>query len=147
MALGTSPIGSTPFGVGSPSSATVPPTVSASESTALYLDPSTGDYAIDPASGDLALMPRVRHQVVVALTTTRGSRTNAPTEGIDLPRKIGPSFGQRYRNSVRDALRPVIAAGDLRLDEVSIPVQGSRAMPVVEFTDLTRAVKGLSDGT
>lgn len=128
-------IGSTPFGFGTPTAAGTPPSRVA---VANWVNPITGDYEIDVDTGEFAQMPKTRQQVLLALTEVFGSSSARPGDGISLPAKIRKSFEREVADSVRQALRHLTEIQkSIRIDSITIDYSGSRAAPVVSFTDLT----------
>lgn len=131
--FGTAPIGSTPFGFGTPVAATPPPSVV--PEAANYVNFRTRDYEVD-GENELRRMPISRHRVLMLLSTRLGSAAHLPTIGLRLPSKIGQSFQQEVDQAVRDALAPIGA--DIRIDGVTaVTTIVGRAEITVSFTDLT----------
>lgn len=125
----------TPFGVGTPATATAPP--KERFTGARYLNPATRDYEVDD-EGELARMPPVRQRMLLALTTIKRSSSVAPSLGTELPAKMGKDFEQVARNAVLEATATIVASGDARIDAVqAIVTQVGRAVIIVSYTDLT----------
>ena len=80
------PFGTGPMGLGTPVTASLPPKGPAGSR---YIHPATKDYERDPTTGQLKQMPKVRQQVLLALTTLLGSASTLDGFGIRLPRKQG----------------------------------------------------------
>lgn len=122
-----------PFGIGTPAYATTPPLPTAGQP--IYIDSARGDYQVDPATGELARMPLTRQRVLLAIATSRGSSTVEPDMGIETPTKIDRHFSARMSSSYQRALRRLTADGSVRIDDTQAKTSGSRAMPVLSFTD------------
>lgn len=141
-AYGTMPFGTGPFGLGTPTSLTAPPTGTAG---VRYLNPASRDYEVDPATGQLAQMPSIRQRVLLAVTTLFRSSTAVPTFGIKLPRKMGTTFPAEADAAVRSALRHLTETEALiRINSVTTERYGGRARITVAWTDLST---GLEDRT
>lgn len=132
IGLGGFPIGSTPFGAGTPAEATAPS--DDSPELANFIDPRTGDYVVQ-ADGSYQRMPITRQRVMMLVSTRLGSAVEQDV-GIRLPDKIDPSFPQRVREAVLEALLPI--GDDIRVDSVTTVVIGTgRADITIAYTDLT----------
>jgi hypothetical protein len=114
--LGTSPVGSTPFGFGTPATATAPP--EDPPDLAQFIEPREKQNTL-ASDGEYQRMPIVRHKVLLALTTTLGSSAAVPTLGMKLERKMDDSFEQRQEQNVRDALAH-IPANEMTLNSVVV---------------------------
>ncbi len=127
--------GTGPFGLGVPVSASVPPDGPAG---CRYLDSSSKDYFQDSTTRQLQQMPKVRQQVLLALTTLKGSATTLPEFGIRLPRKMGDRFQAEVTNSVKLALKHLTDTQKvIRLDSVLAEHgMGGRARITVSYTEL-----------
>jgi hypothetical protein len=137
MPASGSPVGSTPFGVGTPESHSAPP--EPVSSLVRRIDPLTRDYAIDAASRSFERMPKTRQRVILALTTLRGSTPALPRMGITLPRKLTADMVSVMRASVREALRPLTQEGALSIARIVVevhPENNSRTIVGVEYVDL-----------
>lgn len=110
-----SPFAVYPFGAGAPATTTAPPLVP--DLTAAFLDPLARDYQLTP-DFETARMPSVRQQMLIALTTVRGSMSSAPDFGIALPKKIDENVGRAVRIAVLAATAHITSAGRARIDEV-----------------------------
>jgi hypothetical protein len=131
--FGTAPIGTSPFGIGTPISADPPPSTSAEQGS--FINFRTRDYELDD-EGEFKRMPITRQRVLMLLSTELGSATAVPGVGLRLPRKIDKRFPQVAQQSVRDALAPIGA--DIRIDAVTPRTfPGGRADILVAYTDLT----------
>lgn len=122
----------TPFGAGTPATATAPPVVPTL--TAPYIDPRTRDYAAQ-TDGELSRMPRVRQQMLIAVTTLLGSMSNNQPFGIQLPSKVDENIQRRMDIQVRLACKHVV---DARISAVTTEVTGTgRVVTTVSYTDIT----------
>lgn len=95
------PIGSTPFGFGTPIAAPLPPTQGPALSR--FIDSNTGDYYIDPEVGQFGSMPSLRQRVLLIINTEIGSSSALPDLGIRRPKKIDESYIATTRASIRRA--------------------------------------------
>lgn len=133
--FGTMPAGTGPFGLGTPLTASAPPS---GASGSRYINPATRDYEQDPDSLQLKQMPATRQRVLLALMTARGSSTALRTFGVRIPKKITTTFKAEVQASVRTALlhltdtEPVI-----RIDTIIVETgTGGRVRITVSYTDL-----------
>lgn len=134
--FGNSGLGSTPFGVGTPATATEPPD---GPIGCRYLNPQTRDYETGGEGGQLKQMPPLRQRVVITMLTQVGSSTVLRDLGIKLPRKMDSFFESTVRDSVFVAFRyETEVSREMRIDEVFVERQpGGRAMVNLRYTDLT----------
>jgi hypothetical protein len=134
--FGTMGAGTGPLGLGTPVSASAPP---AGAAGCRYLNPASKDYEQDPSTGQLKQMPKVRQQVLLALTTLLGSATSLQGFGTKLPRKMGDRFQAETTVRVRAALRHLTETQKvIRLDTVTaVHGRGGRAQITVGWFDLT----------
>lgn len=132
----SSPLGS-PFGIGTPVTATEPPTGKLSLSR--YLNPGTGAPQADSATGHLATMPRVRQRFLILLRTLRGSSSVLPEFGLDLPVKMDGTFERRCEASIRAGAASMTDVEKVaRIDGIAVTrLALGRVHVVVSFTDLT----------
>lgn len=128
--------GTGPMGLGTPVSASLPPDGPAG---CRYLNPASKDYEQDPTTGQHKQMPKVRQQVLLALTTLLGSATTLQGFGIRLPRKMGDRFQAETEVSVRAALRHLTDTQRvIRIDSIKAEHgRGGRARITVSWTDAT----------
>jgi hypothetical protein len=128
--------GTGPMGLGTPVSASAPPEGPAGSR---FIDPATKDYAKDTTTGQLKQMPKVRQQVLLAVTTLLGSASTLAKFGIRMPRKMGDRFQAEMTNSVRAALRHLTDTQKvIRLDSVTaVHGRGGRGLTTISWTDLT----------
>jgi hypothetical protein len=130
--FGTAPIGTSPFGIGTPVSADPPPSTSAEQGS--FLDYRTRDYELDE-EGEFKRMPITRQRVLMLLSTELDSATALPGVGVSLPKRIDKRFPQIAEQNIRLALAPI--GDDIRIDAVTPRTQGGRADILVAYTDLT----------
>lgn len=135
MGFGTDPLGTSPFGIGTPVAAQPLPEGPAGSR---YLDPLVGDYRVGQL-GQLGQMPPVRQRVLLALRTLRGSSTVLPGFGLVLPRKLDEKAEANVRNAVLAALRRMTDVERvLRVESVVAQKHpGGRLAVLVAFSDLT----------
>jgi hypothetical protein len=124
------------MGLGTPVSASAP---AEGPAGSRYIDQATKDYAQDPGTGQLKQMPKVRQQVLLAVTTLLGSASTLNKFGIRMPRKMGDRFQAEMTNSVRAALRHLTDTQKvIRLDGVTaVHGRGGRGLTTISWTDLT----------
>jgi hypothetical protein len=83
-------------------------------------------------------MPPIRQRVLYALGQEKGSAIFLPDDGVDYPDKIDDRFDAKVDRTVRLSLdRMVRVEKVIRIDSIQVEVSGSRARPIVEYTDLT----------
>ena len=137
----SSPFAVTPYGTGTPATATAPPAERAKG--ARYLDPVAGDYVLD-GEGEYQRMPTVRQQMLLAVVTRFGSSSVEPGRGVKLPDRITSDFERTVSSSVRSATEHITAAGRATLDDVSVKLlQTGRAQITIAYTDLTTDDNGV----
>ncbi len=139
--LGGSPIGSTPFGAGTPLEAIVPPEAPMQGSR--FINPDTKDHEVGD-DGEYKAMPTVRQRAVIALGTTLGSSASLTEHGIRLPDRIDERYPQRSAQAIRRALDFMVKAGEMRIDAITLldaEVTG-RSEHRVSYTDLTTGNTG-----
>jgi hypothetical protein len=130
----------TPFGEGTPTSTTAPP--SKPPEDAAWIDPILKEYALDD-EGEIARMPEVRQQMLLAVITVLGSSSVDPTKGILLPKKIGDDLQRQARASVVAACKHVTDAKRARINDVNAEVlQTGRVRITISYDDLTLGTKG-----
>lgn len=134
--FGTLPFGTGPMGLGTPVTGNAPPD---GEAGCRYINPASKDYEQDPATLQYKQMPKVRQQVLLAVTTLRKSASTLDWLGIRLPRKMGDRFQAEVEKSVRSALRHLTDVQKvIRLDSVTaVHGQGGRGKITIAWTDLT----------
>ena len=127
-------MGSTPFGVGTPTAANEPPEGAAGSR---YLNPVTRDYEVDPTTGQFAQMPGTRQRVVIAVLTVRNS-SGIPGFGLRAPTHMGETFDAQMKNAVRQALRTMTdVEKSLFINDIIVERGlGGRARVTIKFTDL-----------
>ncbi len=132
-----SPLGSTPFGAGTPLPAGAPPT--GLSTFVRFIDGVTGDFQQDAATGHLAQMPLVRQRVFLALVTRLGSSSVLPGFGLKRPTKIDNSIVRTMQAAARVALyqltdvEKVVRIDDLIVEQVT----SGRVQLTVLYTDLS----------
>jgi len=132
-----SPIGSTPFGMGTPVAAPLPATQG--PALARYIDPGTGDFVIDADVGQFASMPMLRQRVLLVLNTVLGSSTAMPELGVPRPRKIDESYVAATKAAVRRAfyrltdIERVMLIEDIQVERAST----GRVSLTLVYRDLT----------
>lgn len=134
------PMGSAPYGLGTPVTSEAPPDGPAG---CRYLNPATRDYELDPDTGQFAQMPHLRHRVLHTLLMIQGSSTARPIDGVKQPRRMGPTFEAEMRASVRAAMRQMTDIEKVMLIE-DIAVErgrGGRARVTVSYRDLTTGLR------
>lgn len=139
--LGGTPIGSTPFGAGTPVEATAPPDAPMQGSR--FINVNTKDYETGD-DGEYRAMPTVRQRALLALNTTLGSSASLLEHGIRLPDRIDERYPQRSSQSIRRALDFMVKAGEMRIDGIMLldtAVTG-RSEHLVSYTDLTTGNTG-----
>lgn len=134
--LGGAPIGSTPFGAGTPIAAVAPPEAPLQD--ARFINPVTKDYEAG-TDGEYLAMPSVRQRMVMALGTTLGSAACLQESGLRLPNRIDERFPQRSEQAIRRAVDFMVKAGEVRVDAVTLAASEftGRTEHLVSFTDLT----------
>jgi hypothetical protein len=128
------PMGTSPFGLGTPAAAAVPPDGPAGSR---YLNPITRDYEVDSSTGQFKQMPGTRQRVLIALLTVRNS-SGIPGFGVRAPVRMGDSFEAEMQNAVRQALRHMSEIEkSIRIDDIKVERGlGGRSRTTVSFTDL-----------
>lgn len=129
-----SPFAVYPFGTGAPTNLAPPPVVPAQ--TATFVDPVPRDYQLTP-DGETARMPSVRQQMLIALTTVKGSMSALPNFGVELPRKIDENVGRLVKIAVVNATKHITDPGRARIDAVTTrQVNMGLLQILVEYEDL-----------
>lgn len=137
MVWSGSPIGSTPFGLGTPVAAPLPATDGPALSR--FIDAGSGDYEIDTSKGQFRRMPVTRQRVLLIAQTEFGSSTALRQLGIRRPKKMDQAFVQRMRAEVRRAYRQLAEVeGAITIDRIEVTKTNSgRAAILMEYTDHT----------
>lgn len=134
MGFASSSFAVTPFGCGTPATATEPPAVAHG---ARYIDPRTRDWVVGE-DGEWQRMPAVRQQVLLAVATIFGSSTVERSRGIRRPVKVGANYDNEMRIAVTNALRFLISSQKIRLLGVTVEhVRPGRALHTISYFDLT----------
>lgn len=132
--FGLSSFGLSPYGTGTPVSASDPPDGAAG---ARYIDPSTRDYAQDTTTRQLQQMPPIRQRVLLSVLTLKNSST-VYNGGINNPRKMGTFFEVEMQRAVRDTLKQLTDVEKvIRIDNITtVRSVGSRSQTTISYTDL-----------
>lgn len=138
--FGVQPLGTSPFGVGTPASAVEPPN---GPSGSRYIDPITRDYSVDPTTRQFKQMPGTRQRVLLAVLTQRDS-SGIPGFGTSMPPRMGDDFESRIRSEINRALRHMTELEkSLLLTDIKVERGvGGRARITISFRDL---VDGTND--
>ena len=136
------PIGSTPFGFGTPVAAPLPPTQGPALSR--YIDPGSGEFYIDPFVGQFGAMPSVRQRVLLVLNTEFGSSTALPELGIQRPKKIDENFNTAMKAAVQKAFYTLTDIERvMQIQDILINKQSSgRVAITVVYRDLSILTPG-----
>jgi hypothetical protein len=113
--FGSQPLGSTPYGLGTPASAPIPggavlrnPATNASTGSR-RIDPKTGDYVLDD-SGRILGMSDTQQLVFMAVLTVRGSSAMATLgHRLDDIETMGSSFEREVEATYQEALADLVA--------------------------------------
>jgi phage baseplate assembly protein W len=129
-----SPFAVYPFGAGAPATLTAPPTVP--DLTAAFVDPTPRDYQLTPDS-ETARMPSVRQQMLIALTTIKGSMSCLPDFGIELPKKVDENIDRLVKVAVIAATKHITSVGRARINNVTTTQLNTGLVQIlVEYDDL-----------
>lgn len=141
VGLGGTPIGSSPFGMGTPIAAAAPPEQALQ--AARYIDPVTRDYVAGD-DGEYLAMPSVRQRALIALGTTLGSSSALLEAGLKLPDRIDQRYPQTSEQSIRAALDFMVRAGEMHIDGVRVEDSGAigRSQHLIDYVDLTTGNTG-----
>jgi phage baseplate assembly protein W len=134
--FGSSPVGSNPFGYGTPVTNAAPPLGTVGSR---YIDPLTRDYAVDDSTGQMKQMPSLRQRVYLTVMTVKGSSSSLPNFGLSVPGKLDQSAERRISNAILSALNQLIVVEKI-LAVNSIAVERyplGRVRVNVSWTDLT----------
>jgi hypothetical protein len=94
------------------------------------------DYMIDPATGAFAKMRSVKQRVMLAISTQLNSSCLQDFGIID-GTKIGSGFVAAMQNSIRVALKTMVDAEEIRIDEIKVEqVTSNRVLRTVYYTEL-----------
>lgn len=135
-AFGTMPVGTGPYGIGTPVTSAAPP---AGAAGSRYINPATRSYEQDSTTGQLAQMPGLRQRVLIAVTTAKKSSSAIPEFGLLVPRVVGPSFESEIKASIRASLSQMTDVEKvLRIDGITVEIGASgRQRVTVSYTDIT----------
>lgn len=120
--IGQSAFGGSDWGTGIASPAIAP--APSATTFARLLDPATGDYVLVSTGDAFETVSPVTQQVVIALTTVKGSIPQDPSFGLELPQKIGNNFAAEVDGAVRSAVSHIG-----RLELLSITTELDERMP------------------
>lgn len=143
--VGTTPIGTGPFGVGMPLPSTPAPTrIMVGDNGAQYgsrkisTDPATaGQYVFD-TDGNPVGDKDARQLVTLAIMTELDSSCVRGLGRDRRPDKIGPNLDAQQRASVTSALSGLVKRGIIAINSITtIDSYGGRVFTRVEVTDLT----------
>lgn len=139
--LGLTPLGVTPFGLGTPDGTQAPPDTK--PAGVRYINYLTKDYE-RADNGELKRMPPMRQRVLLVLSTTLGSSTILPGLGLRLPERIDKRYPQLAEQAIRSALKPMVQSRELRVDFVRVNRTNNpgRVDHQVGYTDLTTGNTG-----
>lgn len=143
MPASGAPLGTTPFGFGTPATAPEPPTVG--PVLTRYINPSTGDYALNAATGQFQGMPSTRQRILLVVKTVLGSSSAKRRLGIKVPGKIDQTFERSVENSIRLGLRRMVEIEKvLRINSLTVTAGADgnpgRALVLMSYTDLSGLV-------
>ncbi len=135
--FGLSPAGTGAFGIGTPAEP-------AAETTGTigirWINPATRDYEVDIVTGNLKQMPSVRQQVMLAISTIRGTATPSPRFGVVLPNKMANTFESECKIACRAALAHLTSPDPplIKIHNITVTKgRNSRAEILIDYTDLT----------
>jgi hypothetical protein len=131
------PMGGSPFGLGTPTTAEAPPTTPGAGIR--YINPGSKDYQQDSTTKQLAQMPSVRQQMLLAITTLLSSSSTLPGFGVSLPRKMGDTFEADVAQKIRVGCAHITDQQKVaRIERITTRKgAGGRAEILVVYTDLT----------
>lgn len=135
--FGFSPMATGPFGIGTPAEAPAPTT---GQVGVRWINPATKDYEVDGATGNLKQMPSVRQQVMLAISTIKGTATPNPRFGVTLPTKMANTFESECKNACRSALQHLTSPDPplIKIHRIIVTKgRNSRAEILIDYTDLT----------
>lgn len=135
--FGISPVANGPFGIGTPAEAPDPITGPVG---VRWINPATRDYEVDGSTGNLKQMPAIRQQVMLAISTIKGTAVPNPRFGVTLPNKMTETFESECKNACRAALHHLTATDPPLININKIIVtrgKNSRAEIIIDYTDLS----------
>jgi hypothetical protein len=131
VGLGSSSLGGTPFGFGTPVASQAPPDP---QGSAAFIDPTTKDHVVGD-DGESLRMPITRQRVLLLLMTELGSSAD-PEKGLRLPDKIDQFYAQTAQQAVRDCLATL--GSDIVINRIPVEIlPNGRSSITVDYTDLT----------
>lgn len=139
--FGICPIGSVPFGYGSP--ATARPNIGAALTTtkgtagnARLIDPRTKDYVIDPNTGRPMGDDGIRSMVYLALTTIKGTSTVTDLGNeFDTVKLKNEKTEAQLQDLTRQALAELVNQKLIRIESVVVNTSGFPTLKIT-FTNL-----------
>lgn len=134
--FGISPIGTGAFGLGTPGEAPEPTTGSVG---VRWINPATKDYEVNTGTGNLKQMPGVRQQVMIAISTLKGSSAPNPRFGVVLPNKMNETFESECKTACRAALQHLTKSDSplIKINRIIVTRgRNSRAEIIIDYTDL-----------
>lgn len=136
MGLGTSSCGLSPFGYGTPTTTTAPPS---GPSGTRFIDYRTRDFGIDSETGQLKQSSSLQQRIYIKLMTAMGSSTVQPTFGVTLPDKMGEGFEKQTALAVANAFKQETDVEKIMLIEQIVveKLSTGRAQITLIYTDLT----------
>lgn len=135
--FGSTPVATGPFGIGTPADIPEPTTGPVG---VRWINPATKDYEVNSVTGNLKQMPGVRQQVMLAISTLKGTSAPNPRFGITLPNKMNETFESACKNACRKALEHLTSTDPPIINVHNITVvrgRNSRAEITIDYTDLT----------
>lgn len=134
--FGLTPIGLTPFGLGTPEGTQAPPDTK--PEGARFINYRTKDYE-RAANGELKRMPVTRHRVQMVLSTTLGSSSVLSELGIKLPDRIDSRYPQLAEQAIRKGFKRMVDRKEIRILFVRISRTDNpgRVDHVVGYMDLS----------
>jgi phage baseplate assembly protein W len=131
------PIGSTPFGFGTPASAPIAPTEPPVLSR--FINSGSGDFEFNADNGQFKFMPITRQRVLLVALTERGSSSARPALGIPRPKKIDTTIETRMRTAVNIAYQQLTSIErEIRIDAVRVERTSLGRVEVeIDYQDLS----------
>jgi hypothetical protein len=139
--FGNSPLGASPYGLGTPSTAAGNAGSPLTDATGAgygsrYINPATRQYEFD-ANGRIKGMPDVASMVQLVVQTTLGTSAvstlgDSPPGGV-----IGRNYAQRRTQSLNDALASLVAQKLIAIVSITVDTTVRPITAVVTWRDLT----------
>lgn len=130
---GATPCGTAPAGL--PYDSFAPTTFGATQLSVAY-DVLSRGYKVDDTTGQLAQMGGVMQRVALILVNRLRSATAQPSFGIRPPVVHSSTFAEDREAAVKDALRPLLDDGTIRIESITTETSGSRSRTSVTFKNL-----------